>query len=104
MDRPDIGDVAEILLDYVENDRTYQSSRIATVPASAYTDPDQWRREMDLIFKRVPLMLALSCELPEPGNYKAMDAMGMPVLITRDKKDEVHAFLNVCAHRGAPVV
>ena len=103
MDHLDIGDVAETLLDYVEHNRTFQSDKITTVPARTYTDPDQWAREMDLIFKRVPLMLALSCEIPEPGNYKAMDAMGLPVLITRDKQGAVHAFLNVCAHRGAPV-
>lgn len=103
MDRPGIGDVAEILLDYVENDRTYQSDRIITVPARAYTDPEQWQREMDLIFKRVPLMLALSCELPNPGDYKAMEAMELPLLITRDKAGQAHAFLNVCAHRGSRV-
>lgn len=103
MDHLEIGDVAETLLDYVEHNRTFQSDKITTVPATAYTDPDQWAREMDLIFKRVPLMLALSCEMPEPGDYKAMDAMGLPVLITRDKQGVVHAFLNVCAHRGAPV-
>ena len=104
MDHLDIGSVAETLLDYVEHDRTYQSDRITTVPASVYTDPDRWAREIDLIFKRVPLMLALSCELPEPGSYKAMDAMGLPVLIVRDKAGAARAFLNVCAHRGAPVV
>ncbi len=103
MDHLDIGDIAETLLDYVEHNRTFQSDKITTVPAKAYTDPDQWAREMDLIFKRVPLMLALSCELPEQGSYKAMDAMGLPVLITRDKQGNAHAFLNVCAHRGAPV-
>ncbi len=103
MDRHDIGDIAEVLLDYVEHDRTFQSDKITTVPATVYTDPEQWAREMDLIFHRVPLMLALSCELPEPGTYKAMDAMGKPVLITRDKAGVAHAFLNVCSHRGAPV-
>ncbi|HET8612247.1 MAG TPA: SRPBCC family protein [Sphingomonas sp.] len=104
MDHLDIGDVAETLLDYVEQGRTFQSDRITTVPADAYTDPDRWAREMDVIFQRVPLMLALSCELPEPGSYKAMEAMGKPVLITRDKQGRAYAFLNVCAHRGAPVV
>jgi len=74
-----------------------------TVPASNYTDPAQWRAEMDLIFKRVPLMLALSCELPHPDDYKAMEAVGLPVLIARDKAGAVRAFLNVCAHRWAPV-
>ena len=48
-------------------------------------------------------MLALSCELPSPGDYKAMEAMGLPILITRDKAGKANVFLNVCAHRGAPV-
>ncbi len=58
---------------------------------------------MELIFKRVPLMLAFTAEMPNPGDYKAMDAAGLPVLISRDKSGAVNAFLNVCAHRGAPV-
>ena len=98
-----VGDVAEIMLGYVEEGRTYQSNRITTVPARNYLDPDRWQREMDLIFKRVPLMLALSSELPSSGSYKAMEALGMPVLLTRDAGGQVRAFLNVCAHRGAPV-
>ncbi|SFS09552.1 aromatic ring-hydroxylating oxygenase subunit alpha [Sphingomonas jatrophae] len=103
MDRHDIGDVAEILLDYVENDRTFQSDRITTVPTDAYFDRAIWQREIDTVFKQVPLMLALTCELPKPGDYKVMDALGLPILITRDKAGVAHAFLNVCSHRGAPV-
>ncbi|HEX8447866.1 MAG TPA: SRPBCC family protein [Sphingomonas sp.] len=103
MDHHDIGHVAETLLDYVEQNRTFQSDRITTVPAASYTDPEQWAREVDVVFKRVPLMLALSCELPGPGSYKAMDAMGLPVLISRDKQGVARAFLNVCSHRGAPL-
>lgn len=99
-----VGNVAEAMLDYVEEGRTFQSDRITTVPASHYTDGARWSREMELIFKRVPLMLALSAELPEPGSYKAMDALGLPILITRDGKGAIHAFLNVCQHRGAPVI
>lgn len=103
MDRQTIGNVAEIMLDYVENDKTFMTDKFLTVPTSSYTNADQWGAEMELIFKRVPLMLALSCEMPNPGDYKAMDAVGLPVLITRDKSGTVRAFLNVCAHRGAPV-
>jgi phenylpropionate dioxygenase-like ring-hydroxylating dioxygenase large terminal subunit len=73
------------------------------VPVRAYLDPDQWRAEIDLVFKRLPLMLAFTAELPRPGDYKAMDAAGLPVLINRDKTGKVRAFLNVCSHRGAPV-
>ena len=103
MDRQQIGDVAQIMLDYVENDKTFMTDKILSVPTRSYTDSDQWHAEMELIFKRVPLMLALTCEMPKPGDYKAMDAVGLPILITRDKEGRCHAFLNVCSHRGAPV-
>lgn len=103
MDRQHIGDVAEIMLDYVENDKTFQTDKVMSVPSTSYTDPDQWGAEMELIFKRVPLMLALTCELPNPGDYKAMEALGLPILISRGKDGKARAFLNVCSHRGAPV-
>ena len=98
-----VGNVAEKMLGYVEEGRTFQSDRITTVPVSHYLDPDRWAREMELIFKRVPLLLALTAELPTPGSYKAMEAIGMPILVTRDKDGKAHAFLNVCKHRGGPV-
>ncbi|KQX17893.1 MULTISPECIES: aromatic ring-hydroxylating oxygenase subunit alpha [unclassified Sphingomonas] len=98
-----IGDVAETMLDYVENNKTYLTGTTMKVPTSSYTDPDQWRAEMELVFMRVPLLLAFTAELPRPGDFKAMDAMGKPVLINRDKAGKVRAFLNVCSHRGAPV-
>jgi phenylpropionate dioxygenase-like ring-hydroxylating dioxygenase large terminal subunit len=104
MNRQHIGNLAEVMLDYVENDKTFMTDKIVTVPTRSYTDPDQWHAEMELIFKRVPLMLALTCEMPKPGDYKAMDACGLPVLLARDKQGKCRAFLNVCAHRGAPVV
>lgn len=103
MDHQAIGDIAETMLDYVENDKTFMTDKIMSVSTSSYTNADQWGAEMELIFKRVPLMLALTCEMPNPGDYKAMDAAGLPVLITRDKSGSVRAFLNVCSHRGAPV-
>jgi phenylpropionate dioxygenase-like ring-hydroxylating dioxygenase large terminal subunit len=98
-----IGNVAAIMRDYVENKQTFLTDTTKSVPARSYTDPDQWKAEMELIFKRVPLMLAFTAELPNAGDYKAMDAVGMPVLINRDKAGKVRAFLNVCSHRAAPV-
>lgn len=98
-----IGEVAEIMLDYVENRKTYQAEKTLQVPTSSYTDKDQFNAEMELVFKRVPLMLAFTAEMPNPGDYKAMEAMGLPVLLTRDRQGQARAFLNVCSHRAAPV-
>ncbi len=94
------GDIAEQLLDFVEHRTTDQADAPMEVPVSDYTDPARWGREMALIFLKLPLMLALSIELPKPGDHKAMDAMGLPILITRTRDGQAHAFLNVCKHRG----
>ena len=77
MDRLEqIGDVAETMLDYVENKHTFMTDEPMRVPVRAYLDRDQWKAEIDLVFKRLPLMLALTAEIPKPGDYKAMDVGG----------------------------
>ncbi len=78
-----------------------QASSIVKIPVENYFDHTRWRQEMDLIFKRLPLLLATTAELAEAGNYKAMQAAGVQVLITRTRNGEVKAFVNMCSHRGA---
>lgn len=88
------------MLDHVENGTTDQAADTMTVPVSGYTDPDTWQQEMDLIFKRVPLLVGLSIEIPNPGDYKTIDMLDRPLLITRLKDGSVRAMLNVCSHRA----
>jgi len=94
------GDIAERMLHFVETRTTDQASDIMRVPVANYLSQERFDREIARIFKRLPLMLALTIELPEPGDYKAMDVMGLPVLITRGKDGKARAFLNVCKHRA----
>lgn len=72
-------------------------------PASAYSDPDQYRREIERIFVSSPLMVALACEVREVGDYVAFDVAGRPLLVVRGDDGEVRTFLNVCRHRGPKV-
>lgn len=95
--------VAEKLVEYASEGTTFKTDKITTVPYTAYTDSDIWQKEVDNIFKKLPLCLATTAELKEINSYKAMEAVGLPILITRGKDGKVRAFLNVCAHRGAPV-
>ncbi len=69
----------------------------------AYLDQERFEYEVERIFKHLPLALALSSELPAPDTYKAMDVMGVPVLLTRGADGAARAFLNVCRHRGSPL-
>ena len=98
------GDAAERLLHFVETRTTDQASAIMRVPVANYLDAERWEHEKALIFKRLPLMLALSIELPHANDYKSMTIMGLPVLITRTKDGKAHAFLNVCKHRAMLMV
>jgi nitrite reductase/ring-hydroxylating ferredoxin subunit len=76
---------------------------VATIPASNYFDPARFDLEVDRIFKRLPLMLAASAELPHPGDFKTLEAAGVPVLITRGQDGVARALINACTHRGANV-
>jgi nitrite reductase/ring-hydroxylating ferredoxin subunit len=77
---------------------------VARVPAAHYVDPERFRRELVRIWRRLPLMLAFSAELPQPGDYRAVTAAGVPVLIVRGAGGALRAFVNTCSHRGAQLV
>ncbi len=80
-----------------------QVPSVMRIPASSYFDPARFKLEVDRIFKRVPLMLAATAELPKPGDFKTIEAVGVPVLIARGQDGVVRAFMNSCVHRGANV-
>lgn len=71
------------------------------VPAAGYADPDRFQREVDRIFLEVPLLVALSCDVREPGEYLAYDLAGRPIIVIRGDDGRVRTMLNVCRHRGA---
>lgn len=81
-----------------------QTADVLKVPASNYYDEDRWRAEMDKVFRRLPLMLAMTTEVKNVGDYKAMNAGGKPILIVRTDDGTVKAFVNMCSHRGAQVM
>ncbi len=95
--------VARRLLANVDAERSDQATDMMLVPAARYTDPLRHQREIDRIFLRCPLMVALSCDLAKPGDFSALTIAGRPILVVRGNDGEVNAFLNVCRHRGAKV-
>ena len=80
-----------------------QADSVYRVPVENYFDRKRFELEVERVFKRLPLMLALTAELPQAGDYKAIEAVGVPVLIVRGEDRRVRAFVNQCSHRGAQV-
>lgn len=76
---------------------------VMTLDARQYTCPERFAQEKQQIFSRVPLVLAASCELRKPGDFKTVEVAGIPVLLVRNREGAVHALLNACTHRGAAV-
>jgi phenylpropionate dioxygenase-like ring-hydroxylating dioxygenase large terminal subunit len=105
MDRfEDYNEIADRLADHARDGTTDSAPGIMRMPASYYLDPALWRREVDLIFRRLPLLLAFTGELRQPGRYKAMKVVGVPVVMIRGRDGVVRAFMNACRHRGARVM
>ena len=77
---------------------------VFSVPAHHYFDEQRFRVEVDRIFRRIPLLLAPSVELPNPGDYKAMSVCGTPIVLVRNSAGEIRAYFNSCNHRGTCLV
>lgn len=74
----------------------------ARVPFWVYTDPDLYKRELDLFFYgRSWNYVALECEIPEKGSFKRSWIGERQVVVVRGENDEVYVWENRCAHRGA---
>ena len=74
------------------------------VARSAFLAPDILERERREIFERCWLYLGHESELRAPNDFLTRDVGGKSVIFNRDRAGAFGAFLNVCPHRGAPVV
>ncbi len=91
------------LLENFNSNCTDQSDREIRVQAEVFFCSDLLGAEKDILFRNTPQPIAFSAEIPEQGAYLSLDVLDVPVLLTRDYAGELHAFINACAHRGAPV-
>jgi nitrite reductase/ring-hydroxylating ferredoxin subunit len=94
--------VIRTLLEHLAARRSWRDEP-SSVPTSAYTCPDHLAAERASLFRRWPQAVALTPDLPEPGSSVTRDGLGLPVVLTRDEAGDVHALVNVCAHRSAQV-
>jgi phenylpropionate dioxygenase-like ring-hydroxylating dioxygenase large terminal subunit len=72
-----------------------------TLPWSWYSDPELLRREQERIFRSAWQYACPADLVAEPGAYCTCRVGDVPVVVVRDREGELHAFLNVCRHRGS---
>lgn len=71
--------------------------------ASWYVSPDVFSSEQERIFAREWICIGREEAIPNPGDFFTVDRAGESLIVTRDAKGAVHAFYNVCRHRGTRV-
>jgi phenylpropionate dioxygenase-like ring-hydroxylating dioxygenase large terminal subunit len=67
-----------------------------------YVDADQYEAEVE-VFRGSWHIAATSAELAKSGDYIRWDFTPRPVVVVRAKDGDLHAFYDVCAHRGGPI-
>lgn len=83
-----------------QTDDLMKGDRVAT---PMYEDPDLFDVEMEKIFGKCWVWVAHESELPGKGNFKLSWVGTQPVIVSRDRKNEVHVLVNRCRHRAATV-
>ena len=103
MDRGAQISILKRLLRYVDTKTTAMADAPWRNEVSAYTSLERHKREEEVLIRKRPLVMGLSCDWPKPGAYRTDDFAGVPILTLRGSDGKMRAFLNVCRHRGAKV-
>jgi phenylpropionate dioxygenase-like ring-hydroxylating dioxygenase large terminal subunit len=80
------------------------AARARSLPGRAFSDPAVFEAERARVLRRGWAPVARVSELPEPGDYRAVDLFGAPLVAVRDEAGALRVLSRVCRHRGAPVV
>jgi Rieske 2Fe-2S family protein len=75
-----------------------------TLPAACYLSEAVLQCERETLFGRHWLAIGRETDLPEAGSFITAEIAAERVLVVRAEDGALHAFYNVCRHRGARLV
>lgn len=76
---------------------------IFRVHRATFTDPDILALEQRRVFEHTWLYVGHASEVPQPGDFRARNVAGRPLILVRGQDGVVRVLLNTCTHRGAQV-
>ncbi len=79
-------------------------NRAKGLPNAHYVSEEIFQKEKQQVLFNNWSGIGFGKDIPEPGDAKPVDFLGMPLLIVRDKDGSVGVFQNTCRHRGMILV
>jgi choline monooxygenase len=77
--------------------------RSKTVPSAWYVHPAYHDLDRKYVFSRSWQYMCSLRQLSKPGDYVTDTIAGNPIIVVRDKENDLKAYYNVCKHRGGPL-
>ena len=74
------------------------------LPNECYVNKDYVNIERDTVFFNNWSVIGSASSLKEIGDVKPYNFLGVPLLILRDKSNQIKVFHNVCSHRGFKLI
>ena len=74
------------------------------LPNECYTSKEYTLIERKKLFEDKWMVIGVASSLPNVGDAKPVDILGMPILLVRGKDKNIRVFHNVCSHRGLKLV
>ena len=74
------------------------------LPNEHYVDPDVFHEEKRSVLYANWAGVGFGKDIPETGDAKPVDFLGMPILLVRDRDGSIGVFQNTCRHRGMVLI
>ena len=74
------------------------------LPNWFYTSEDALVLEREKLFAPTWACIGFGKDVPEPGDLRPVDFLGLPLILLRDHDGGIRVFHNVCSHRGLTLV
>ena len=74
------------------------------LPNECYTNKDYLFFERKKIFENKWVVIGVGSSIPNIGDAKPFDLLGIPLIILRDKNNNIRVYHNVCSHRGYKIL
>ncbi len=74
------------------------------LPNECYIDDEYLKIERDTVFLNNWTVIGTASSVPEAGDIRPFNLLGIPLIIVRGQDQNIRVFHNVCSHRGHKLV